>query len=117
MQALPTELMKVIVNNEPLRRWGSKTGVLYVWGIHVDGRKVLLSLSITNSESYESCLDVLRDLIKRGLQTPVTIPTDGASGLIKAVEAIWLRSLRIRCWFHKMQNLERFSLGCQDLIW
>jgi transposase-like protein len=43
---------------EPLRRWGSKTGILCVWGIGVDGRKVLLSLSPTNSESYESCLEV-----------------------------------------------------------
>jgi putative transposase len=90
---------------EPLRRWGSKTGVLCVWGICVDGRKVLLSLSPTNSESYESCLEVLRDLIKRGLQTPVTITTDGAPGLIKAVDSMWPRALRIRCWFHKMQNL------------
>jgi transposase-like protein len=90
---------------EPLRRWGSKTGVLCVWGICVDGRKVLLSLSPTNSESYESCLEVLRDLLKRGLQTPVTITTDGAPGLIKAVDSMWPRSLRIRCWFHKMQNL------------
>ena len=47
---------------EPLRRWGSKTGVLCVWGICVDGRKVLLSLSTAHSESYESCLEVLRDL-------------------------------------------------------
>jgi putative transposase len=92
---------------EPLRRWGSKTGVLCVWGICVDGRKVLLSLSPTNSESYESCLEVLRDLIKRGLQTPVTITTDGAPGLIKAVDSMWPRSLRIRCWFHKMQNLQQ----------
>ena len=28
---------------EPLRRWGSKTGVLCVWGTCVDGRKVLLN--------------------------------------------------------------------------
>ena len=40
---------------EPLRRWGQKTGVLCVWAICEDGRKVLLSLSTTNSESYESC--------------------------------------------------------------
>lgn len=90
---------------EPLRRWGSKTGVLCVWGICVDGRKVLLSLSTAHSESYESCLEVLRDLVKRGLQTPVTITTDGAPGLLKAVDFVWPRSLRIRCWFHKMQNL------------
>jgi transposase-like protein len=82
---------------EPLRRWGSKTGVLCVWGICVDGRKVLLTLSTTNSESYESCLEGLRALIKRGLQTPVTITTDGASGLMKAIDVMWPKSLRIRC--------------------
>jgi len=36
---------------EPLRRWGSKMGVLCVWAICVDGRKVLLSLSTANRES------------------------------------------------------------------
>jgi transposase-like protein len=49
----------------------------------------------------------LRDLVQRGLQTPVTITTDGAPGLIKAVDAMWPRSLRIRCWFHKMQTLHQ----------
>ena len=63
---------------EPLRRWGQKTGVLCVWAICEDGRKVLLSLSTTNSESYESCLEVLRGLAKRGMPVPVTITTDGA---------------------------------------
>jgi putative transposase len=92
---------------EPLRRWGSKTGVLCVWAICVDGRKVLLSLSTANRESYESCLEVLRDLVKRGLPTPVTITTDGAVGLTKAIDAIWPKALRIRCWFHKMQNLQQ----------
>jgi putative transposase len=92
---------------EPLRRWGSKTGVFCVWAICVDGRKVLLSLSTANSESYESCLEVLRDLVKRGLQTPVTVTTDGAVGLTKAIDAIWPKALRIRCWFHKMQNLQQ----------
>jgi putative transposase len=92
---------------EPLRRWGQKTGVLCVWAICEDGRKVLLSLSTTNSESYESCLEVLRGLAKRGMQTPVTITTDGAMGLTKAIDALWPKSLRIRCWFHKMQNLQQ----------
>jgi len=92
---------------EPLRRWGQKTGVLCVWAICEDGRKVLLSLSTTNSESYESCLEVLRGLVKRGMQTPVTITTDGAVGLTKAIDALWPKSKRIRCWFHKMQNLQQ----------
>ena len=52
-------------------------------------------------------MEVLRDLVKRGLQTPVTITTDGAAGLTKAIDAIWPKTLRIRCWFHKMQNLQQ----------
>ena len=92
---------------EPLRRWGQKTGVLCVWAICEDGRKVLLSLSTTNSESYESCVEVLRDLGKRGMRPPMTITTDGAQGLTKAIDAVWPKSLRIRCWFHKMKNLEQ----------
>jgi len=92
---------------EPLRRWGQKTGVLWVWAICEDGRKVLLSLSTANSESFESCREVLRDLVKRGLRPPATITTDGALGLTQAINAVWPKSLRIRCWFHKMQNLQQ----------
>ena len=92
---------------EPLRRWGQKTGVLCVWAICEDGRKVLLSLSTANSESFESCREVLRDLVKRGLRPPATITTDGAVGLTQAIDAVWPKSLRIRCWFHKMQNLQQ----------
>src|SRR5919108_930342 len=92
---------------EPLRRWGQRTGVLCVWAICEDGRKVLLSLSTANSESFESCREVLRDLVKRGLRPPATITTDGAIGLVQAIDAVWPKSLRIRCWFHKMQNLQQ----------
>jgi putative transposase len=92
---------------EPLRRWGQKTGVLCVWAICEDGRKVLLSLSTANSESFESCREVLRELVKRGLRPPATITTDGAIGLTQAIDAVWPKSLRIRCWFHKMQNFQQ----------
>lgn len=89
---------------EPWRRGGSKTGVLCVWAICVEGRKVLLTLSTANSESSERCLEVVRDAVKRGLQTPVTITTEGAVGLTKALAAIWPQSLRLRCGFHQRQN-------------
>ena len=36
---------------EPLRRWGQKTGVRCVWALGEEGRKGLLSLSPTKSES------------------------------------------------------------------
>jgi transposase-like protein len=71
----------------------------------VDGRTVLSALSIAHSERAEACLEALRELGTRGLCTPVTITTDGALGLIQAVAYVWPRSLRVRCWFHKMQKL------------
>jgi putative transposase len=37
----------------------------------------------------------------------VTITTDGASGLTKAIDAMWPKSLRSRCGCHKMQNLQQ----------
>ncbi|MBU0677361.1 MAG: hypothetical protein KJ626_04525 [Verrucomicrobia bacterium] len=37
------------------------------------------------AESYEACMDFLRGMIKRGLRMPLTVTTDGAAGLIKAV--------------------------------
>lgn len=90
---------------EPLRRYGSKVGVLCAWAICMDGSRVLLGLVTGNSESESNCVSFLRDLVSRGLKTPLTITTDGAVGLTKAVEVLWPKSLRLRCWFHKMQNL------------
>ena len=49
---------------------------------------------------------MLRDVLKRGLPTPVTITTAGAVGLPKAIEAIWPKSLRRRCGFHTRQHLQ-----------
>ena len=57
-----------------------------------------------NKESYEDWLSFLRDMLKRGLRVPTTITTDGAVGLIKAVEAVFPKSLKIRCWYHRMKN-------------
>lgn len=91
---------------EPLRRYGASSGVMCCWAYLTDGSKALISLSLANKESEVACLDFLRDLVTRGLRTPLTITTDGAAGLIRAVDQVWPKSLRIRCWAHKMRNLE-----------
>ena len=62
---------------ESLRRQGGgKEGLLCAWAICADGRKVLLHLGLGNKESYANWLDFLRDLLRRGLNTPVMITTD-----------------------------------------
>jgi hypothetical protein len=67
----------------------------------VDGRKVLRTLSTAHRARYDRRLEALQDLVTGGLPTPVTSTTDGAPGVIQAIDAMWPRSLRIRCWFHK----------------
>jgi putative transposase len=90
---------------EPLRRWGSQTGLLWVWGLCLEGRKGGRSVSSAQSESAARGLEVLRDLGTRGRQTPGPSTPDGAPGLRKAVAALWPRSRRLRCWLHTRQHL------------
>ena len=91
---------------EPLRVHGvSREAVLCAWAITLEGRKVLLSLSLGGRESYEAWREFLRDLVTRGLKVPLTVTTDGAPGLIRAVEETWPKSLRLRCWVHRTRNV------------
>ena len=91
---------------ESLRQQGGgKEGLLCAWAICADGRKVLLHLALGNKESYQNWLDFLRDLLERGLGQPVLITTDGAPGLVRAVEEVFAHSLRQRCLVHKVRNV------------
>lgn len=91
---------------EPLRRQGGgKEGVLCAWAICSDGRKVLLHVALGNKESYHNWLDFLRDMVGRGLPIPLMVTTDGAPGLIRAVEEVFAESLRQRCLVHKIRNV------------
>jgi transposase-like protein len=84
---------------------GLKEGVLVAWAICRDGRKVLLHMALGNKESFDAWLDMGRDMVRRGLRVPTLITTDGAPGLIAAVEQVWPRSLRQRCLAHKKRNV------------
>jgi len=91
---------------ESLRQQGGgKEGLLCAWAICADGRRVMLHLALGNKESYENWLAFLRDMLGRGLPTPVMITTDGAPGLIRAVEEVFGKSLRQRCLAHKIRNV------------
>jgi len=81
-----------------------KQSVLCAWGITRDGEKVLLHIDLGLRESYDDWLNFLRDMINRGLPTPTSITSDGAPGLMKAIGAVFPNSIRIRCWFHRMEN-------------
>lgn len=90
---------------ESLRRYGAKEGVLAAWCITTEGRKVLLHLFVGNKESEECWVEFLRDMVARGLRTPTSVTSDGAPGLVNAIEGVFEKSLRIRCWYHKLGNI------------
>ena len=87
------------------KRFGVKEAILCAWGICRDGSKVLLHMTIGNKESEACWVEMVRDMVRRGLPAPTTVSSDGAPGLIKAIEGVFSRSLRLRCWFHRMRNL------------
>jgi len=84
---------------------GLKEGLLCAWGILRNGKKVLLHLALGNKESYGCCLEFVRGMVRRGLKIPISTTTDGAPGLIKAINESFPRSLRLRCWFHLTANV------------
>jgi len=91
---------------ESLREQGGpKEAVLCAWGICENGRRVLLHLALGNKESHADWLDFLRDMVARGLPVPLTMTSDGAPGLLRALGEVFPQSLRIRCWRHKMENV------------
>jgi putative transposase len=90
---------------EALRRHGAKEALLVAWCIDSDGRKHLLHLTVGNKESEACWVEFFRSMLGRGLRLPTTVTSDGAPGLIKAIEVCFNASIRIRCWFHKLANI------------
>jgi transposase-like protein len=91
---------------ERLHLGQAREAVLAAWGITSQGNKVLLGLLPGTKEDTVSCKEFLRDLKARGLADPLLVVTDGAPGLIRAVEEVFPRSLRQRCLAHRIRNLE-----------
>lgn len=82
-----------------------REAVLCAWGITDDGQKVLLHLAPGTKEDTASCTAFFEDLKRRGLADPLLVVTDGAPGLIRAVETCFPRALRQRCLAHRLRNL------------
>ncbi len=83
----------------------SNEAILVAYGVLVDGRKILLHMMLGQKENYDFCKEFLRDMVARNLNVPVAINSDGAAGMIKAINEVFPLSLRLRCWAHKMRNL------------
>jgi putative transposase len=88
-----------------VRPSGPKEGVLVAWGFTEEGERVLLSVMLGMRESHDDWQELARDLIARGLGSPMLIVADGAPGLTGAIEQCWPASDRQRCCVHRARNL------------
>ena len=96
--------------------------VLAAWGITTGGKPAFIGLAPGTGESADAWHDFLTDLKDRGLASPLLIISDGAPGLISAIEQAYPRALRQRCVIHRARNiLAKIPAGMQaevkDAYW
>jgi putative transposase len=91
--------------------------VLAAWGIDTAGKPVFVGLAPGGAESTDAWTGFLDDLVGRGLRPPLLVISDGAAGLISAVETVFPRSLRQKCLIHRCRNvLAKVPVDAQDEI-
>jgi putative transposase len=74
-------------------------------GVTTHGAPVLLGLAPGSDEGTDPWHGFLEDLTGRGLRAPLLVITDGAPGLIAAVQLAFGRWLRQRCLVHRARNV------------
>ena len=90
---------------ERLRPGQRREPVMAAWGYDAGGAKVLLHLMAGSKEDTETVVAFFQDMRSRGLGDPLLVVSDGAPGIIKAIETGFPRSERQRCLAHRMRNL------------
>ena len=91
--------------------------VLAAWGITTDGKPAFIGLAPGTGESADAWTAFLTDLKDRGLASPLLIISDGARGLIAAIEQAYPKALRQRCLIHRCRNiLAKIPAGMQAEI-
>lgn len=103
------DIVRLILDGTVVRvrldRKATSLSVLVALGVRRDGQKVLLALRNMGGESEAAWRAVLDDLVARGLAAPELVIVDGASGLEKAITALWNDVPVQRCTVHKHRNL------------
>ncbi|MCP4209171.1 MAG: IS256 family transposase, partial [Shimia sp.] len=90
---------------ERIRPGQRREPVMAAWGFSHSGAKILLAMMAGSKEDSETVSAFFQDMRGRGLGDPLLVTSDGAPGIIKAVELCFPRSGRQRCLAHRMRNL------------
>ena len=76
--------------------------VLAAWGIDTDGKPVFVGLEAASSEYGDAREGFLSGLGERGLRASLLVISDGAPGLVGAIERTMGGALRQRCLIHRV---------------
>ncbi len=81
--------------------------VLTAYGITTEGKRELIDFKVGTAESEAQWGAFLEDLYRRGLEGKNLglIVTDGCPGLHAALEIVYPRVRKQRCWAHKLRNI------------
>jgi len=91
-------------------RKGRKYLLLVAYGVDHGGIKEIIDFIPVRSESENNWSGFLFNLYERGLKGKKLklVIVDGSKGLSNALDAIYNRVLRQRCWAHKMRNVSNY---------
>lgn len=89
---------------------GKKYILLVAYGVNKYGVKEIIDFVMVRSESYDNWSGFLFNLYERGLKGTnlKLIIVDGCPGLSQALDGLWQRTLRQRCWMHKLSNVCKY---------
>jgi putative transposase len=106
---------------ERLHAGQPREAVIAAWGIGEDGRRVLLHLMAGSKEDTETVRAFFQEMRARGLGDPLLVVSDGAPGVICAIEECFSRTARQRClarlWrkAHSQADVRRADPRCRTL--
>jgi putative transposase len=79
--------------------------LLAAWGITTEAKPAFVGLAAAANEGNDAWDGFLEDLKARGLRSPLLVISDGAAGLVGAIERAFPQALRQRCLVHRCRNI------------
>lgn len=90
---------------EAVKKYTNGQALMCAWAICADGTKQFLHLAPVQSESEEAWRGFFDDMLRRGLRQPLLVISDGAPGLVSAIDRSFPKADRQRCIVHKLRNI------------
>ncbi len=95
----------------------TRDALLVAHGVRANGERVVLGIALGPREGTEAWLAFLRELVERGLKSPLLVAIDGCAGLRRAVAEVFPHAEVQRCTVHKTRNvLSRVPRHLHDAV-